>query len=161
MKQSRLHQVRAAIWYQHGFEVPRDYWDALRIDMQNETPSGKRQLSMNLTKSRSTKFSRTWALHPGITLNSRMHPMTTRRSKSTLCLLSNMMDATRQGWLQMDTSPEYQLRQFTQELFHSGVSGLYCYSQSSTSLNFGEQILAMHSSRPTPRRNSLLCWTQV
>ena len=32
IKQSRLHQVRAAIWYQYGFEVSRDYKDALRID---------------------------------------------------------------------------------------------------------------------------------
>ena len=44
-----------------------------------------------------------------------------------------MIDATRQGWFQMGTSAENQLRQSTQELFHSGV------------LNSGEQILAMHA----------------
>ena len=47
-----------------------------------------------------------------------MHPRTTGRSKSTLYLLSNMMDTTSQGWLQMDnTSPENQLKQFTQSCF--------------------------------------------
>ena len=78
IKCSRLHQVRAAIWYQYGFEVPRDYKDALRIDKQMETPSDKKQLTMNLPKSRIIKFSRIWDPHPGIAPNSRMPP-TTRR----------------------------------------------------------------------------------
>ena len=70
------------------------------------TPSSKRQLTLNLTKARSTKFSRTWDLYPAIAPNSKIHPMTTRRLKSILCLMSNMMDITRQSWLQMETSPE-------------------------------------------------------
>ena len=89
-----------------------------------ENPSGKRQLILNLTKSRSTKSSRIWDLHHGITPNSRMQPRIIKRSKFTLCLLSNIMDATRQGRLLMDISPDNWLRWSTQELFHSGVSGL-------------------------------------
>ena len=45
------------------------------------TLSGKRQLTLNLTKSRSTKSSRTWDLHHGITPNSRRHPRIIKRSK--------------------------------------------------------------------------------
>ena len=58
-----------------------------------ETPSGKRQSILNLPKSRCIKLSRIWDLHSGITSHSRMHPRITRRSKSSLCLLSTMMDA--------------------------------------------------------------------
>ena len=141
---------------QYGFQVTRDYKDALRIDKHNGNSKWQEMIVLEFDHIKETKFSRTWDLHPAITLSSSMHPRTTRRSKSTLCLLSNTMDATRQVWLQMDTSPETQLRQFTQELFHYVVSGLRCYSQSSTNLSSDEQILAMHTSRPTPGRNSLL-----
>ena len=97
-KQSRLHQVKATIWYQYHFlKSPEITMMPSGLTSKMETPSGKRQLTLNLTKSGSTKFSKICNLHPGITLNSRMHPRTTRRSKSTFCLLSNMMVATRQG----------------------------------------------------------------
>ena len=35
VKQSRIHQVRASARYQHGFQVPRDYNDAMRLDKEN------------------------------------------------------------------------------------------------------------------------------
>ena len=35
VKQSRIHQVRASARYQHGFQVPKDYNDAIRLDKEN------------------------------------------------------------------------------------------------------------------------------
>ena len=35
VKQSRIRQVRASARYQHGFQVPRDYNDAMRLDKEN------------------------------------------------------------------------------------------------------------------------------
>ena len=35
VKQSRIHQVRASTRYQHGFQVPKDYNDAIRLDKEN------------------------------------------------------------------------------------------------------------------------------
>ena len=35
VKQSRIRQVRASARYQHGFQVPRDYGDAMRLDKEN------------------------------------------------------------------------------------------------------------------------------
>ena len=35
VKQSRIRQVRASARYQHGFQVPRDYNDAMRLDKKN------------------------------------------------------------------------------------------------------------------------------
>ena len=46
--QSRLHQFQAAIWYQYGFEVPRDYKDALRIDKQNGKPKWQEAIDLEL-----------------------------------------------------------------------------------------------------------------
>ena len=35
VKQSRIRQVRASARYQHGFQVPKDYNDAMRLDKEN------------------------------------------------------------------------------------------------------------------------------
>ena len=35
VKQSRIRQVRASARYQHGFQVPKDYNDAIRLDKEN------------------------------------------------------------------------------------------------------------------------------
>ena len=35
VKQSRIRQVRASARYQHGFQVPKDYSDAIRLDKEN------------------------------------------------------------------------------------------------------------------------------
>ena len=35
VKQSRIRQVRATARYQHGFQVPKDYNDAIRLDKEN------------------------------------------------------------------------------------------------------------------------------
>ena len=34
VKQSRIRQVRASARYQHGFQVPKDYNDAMRLDKE-------------------------------------------------------------------------------------------------------------------------------
>ena len=35
VKQSRIRQVRTSVRYQHGFQVPKDYNDAIRLDKEN------------------------------------------------------------------------------------------------------------------------------
>ena len=45
---SRLHLVRASIWYQYGFEVLRDYKDALRIDKQNGNSKWQEAIDLEL-----------------------------------------------------------------------------------------------------------------
>ena len=135
LKCSRLHPVRELF----GISIVLKPQEITRmpsgLTRKMETPSGYKQLILNLTKSRSIN-SRIWDLHPGITPNSRMLPRTIRRSKSSLCSLSNMMDITRQDLLEVETSSETQVRQFTQKLYPSGASGWQCYCQNSNQLNY-------------------------
>ena len=48
IKHSRHHQVRAAIWYQYGFEVTRDNKNALRIDKQNRNTKWQEAIDLEL-----------------------------------------------------------------------------------------------------------------
>ena len=48
VKQSRIRQVRASARYQHGFQVPKDYNDAIRLDKENRnTHIGKMQWTLS------------------------------------------------------------------------------------------------------------------
>ena len=48
IKQSRLCQVRAAVWYLYGSEVLRDYKGDLRIDNQNGTSTWQEAIDLEL-----------------------------------------------------------------------------------------------------------------
>ena len=47
VKQSRIRQVRASARYQHGFQVPKDKDDAIRLDKENTTHIGKMQWTLS------------------------------------------------------------------------------------------------------------------
>ena len=50
VKQSRIRQVRASVRYQHGFQVPRDYNDAMRLDKENGNTHWQDAIDLELTQ---------------------------------------------------------------------------------------------------------------
>ena len=50
VKQSRIHQVRASARYQHGFQVPKDYNDAIRLDKENSNTHWQDAMDLELTQ---------------------------------------------------------------------------------------------------------------
>ena len=50
VKQSRIRQVRASARYQHGFQVPRDYNDAMRLDKENGNTQWQDAVDLELTQ---------------------------------------------------------------------------------------------------------------
>ena len=50
VKQSRIRQVRASARYQHGFQVPKDYNDAMRLDKENGNTHWQDAMVLELTQ---------------------------------------------------------------------------------------------------------------
>ena len=50
VKQSRIRQVRASARYQHGFQVPKDYNDAIRLDKENSNTHWQDAMYLELTQ---------------------------------------------------------------------------------------------------------------
>ena len=50
VKQSRICQVRASARYQHGFQVPKDYNDAMRLDKENGNTHWQDAMDLELTQ---------------------------------------------------------------------------------------------------------------
>ena len=50
VKQSRIHQVRASVRYQHGFQVPKDFNDAIRLDKENSNTHWQDAMDLELTQ---------------------------------------------------------------------------------------------------------------
>ena len=50
VKQSRIRQVRALARYQHGFQVPKDYNDAMRLDKENGNAHWQDAMDLELTQ---------------------------------------------------------------------------------------------------------------
>ena len=50
VKQSRIRQVRASARYQHGFQVPKDYNDAMRLDKENGNTRWQDAMDLELTQ---------------------------------------------------------------------------------------------------------------
>ena len=49
VKQSWIRQVRASARYQHGFQVPKDYIDAIRLDKENSNTHWQDAMNLELT----------------------------------------------------------------------------------------------------------------
>ena len=50
VKQSRICQVTASARYQHGFQVPKDYSDAIRLDKENSNTHWQDAMDLELTQ---------------------------------------------------------------------------------------------------------------
>ena len=50
VKKSRIRQVRASARYQHGFQVPKDYNDAMRLDKENGNTHWQDAMDLELTQ---------------------------------------------------------------------------------------------------------------
>ena len=50
VKQSRIRQVRTSARYQHGFQVPKDYNDAMRLDKENGNTHWQDAMDLELTQ---------------------------------------------------------------------------------------------------------------
>ena len=104
VKQSRIRQVRASARYQHGFQVPKDYNDAMRLDKENGNTHWQDAMDLELTQIHEYKVLRTQA-RPNSTMEKLSHLMVSKRSEFTSYMQSNMMADSKQDLLQMDTSP--------------------------------------------------------
>ena len=58
VKQSRIRQVRASARYQHGFQVPKDYNDAMRLDKENGNTHWQHAMDLELTQIHEYKVSK-------------------------------------------------------------------------------------------------------
>ena len=50
VKQSMIRQVRASARYQHGFQVPKDYNDAIRLDKENSSTHWQDAMDLEVTQ---------------------------------------------------------------------------------------------------------------
>ena len=50
VKQSRIRQVRASARYQHGFQVPKDFNDAISLDKENSNTHWQDEMDLELTQ---------------------------------------------------------------------------------------------------------------
>ena len=50
VKQSRIRQVRASARYQHGFQVPKDYNDAIRLDKENSNTHWQDAMDLEISQ---------------------------------------------------------------------------------------------------------------
>ena len=50
VKQSRIHQTRASARYQHGFQVPKDFNDSIRLDKENSNTHWQDAMDLELTQ---------------------------------------------------------------------------------------------------------------
>ena len=50
VKQSRIRQVRVSARYQHGFQVPKDYNDAIRLDKENSNTHWQDAMDLELSQ---------------------------------------------------------------------------------------------------------------
>ena len=50
VKQSKICQVRASARYQHGFQVPKDYNDAIRLDKENSNTNWQDAMDLELSQ---------------------------------------------------------------------------------------------------------------
>ena len=105
VKQSRIRQVRASARYQHGFQVPKDYNDAIRLDKENSNTHWQDAMDLELTQIHEYKVFKDTGktqFHNG----KKSYLKVSRRSESTLYMQSNMMADSKQDLLQMDISPK-------------------------------------------------------
>ena len=56
VKQSMIRQVRASARYQHGFQVPKEYNDAIRLDKENSNTHWQDAMDLELTQIHEHKF---------------------------------------------------------------------------------------------------------
>ena len=103
VKQSRICQVRASARYQHGFQVPKDYNDAIRLDKENSNTHWQDAMDLEFTQIHEYKVFKDTGKS---TMEKQSHLMVSRRSESTLYMQSNMMADSKQDLLQMDISPK-------------------------------------------------------
>ena len=55
VKQSTIRQIRASARYQHGFQVPKDYNDAIRLGKENSNTHWQDEMDLELTQIREYK----------------------------------------------------------------------------------------------------------
>ena len=65
VKQSRICQVRASARYQHGFQVPKDYNDAIRLDKENSNTHWQDPMDLELTQIHEYKVFKDTQFHNG------------------------------------------------------------------------------------------------
>ena len=104
VKQSRIRQVRASARYQHGFQVPKDYNDAMRLDKENGNTHWQDAMDLELTQIHEYKVFKGTGKAKS-TMEKLSLLMVSKRSEFTSYMQSNMMADSKQDLLQMDTSP--------------------------------------------------------
>ena len=79
-KQFKIRQVRKAIKYQFGYQVPRNYEDALRLDMENGNNKWQDVMDVEMAQIKEYGVFKDYGKANGKERPSLMLPLDTRRS---------------------------------------------------------------------------------
>ena len=139
-KQFKIRQARKAIKYQFGNQIPRNYDDALRLDMENGNHKWQDAVDVGMAQIKEFESSRIMGRQNGKERPPPVLPLDTRRSEFILSLQLNNVEILRGDWLLMATSPRNQQNLCTQELFPSEDSDWYCSLLNSTHLSYGGDV---------------------
>ena len=142
------------IKYQFGYQVPRNYEDALRLDMENGNQKWQDAMDVEMAQIKEYGVFKDYgkANWEGKTITNATSGY--QKIKVHLVLQLNTVENLRGDWLLMATSPRNQWNLCTQELFLSADSDWLCSLLNSTNSCYGEEMLAMLTLRHLPKKNS-------
>ena len=114
-KQFKIRQVRKAKKYQFGYQVPRNYEDALRLDMENGNHKWQDAMDVEMAQFKEYEVIKDCGKANGKERQSLMLSLDIRRSEFILFLQLNTVENLRGDWLLMATSPRNQRNLCTEE----------------------------------------------
>ena len=128
------------IKYQFGYQVPRNYEDALRLDMGNGNHKWQDSMDVEMAQIKEYGVFKDYgkANWEGKTITNATSGY--QKIKVHLVLQLNTVESLRGDWLLMATSPRNQWNLCTQELFLSADSDWLCSLLNSTNSCYGEEM---------------------
>ena len=148
VKQSRIRQIRASARYLHGFQVPRDYNDAIRLDKENSNTHWQDAMDLELTQIHEYKVFKDTGkaqFHNGKVVT----PDGFQKIRVHFVYAVKHDGRFKEDLFQMDISPKNLLNPSILEWFPLGASEWLFSYPSSTIWKSVEQMLEMHILKPT------------
>ena len=175
IKRSRIHQVRASIRYKYGFEVPKDYKDALRIDKENDNTKWQDAIDLELDQIKEYKVFQ--HLEPATWERAKLQNTPKNHEKIKIHLVLAVKHAgchkaqlvpdgllTRQP-VDQSCFPEEPMpcdASLSVELWGTDIVNAYlCFVMLLSDLNFGEQTLGRHTLMHAPKQSCSWLLAQI
>ena len=116
LKKSKSRQAKASRRYKHGWEVPRDYARALQLHVQNGNNKWRDAVDLEIEQIKEYQVFKDHG--KAVYENNKVinAPKEYRKLEYTLCLMSNIVENSRQHLWQMDIPPKIPMKLFIQEL---------------------------------------------